>query len=126
MSTATITITQSLATIGDDDVSLEDFGQGTTVVISATIKIDGAVQDITSDTVTLTLKKKRDDVDADAAIQQNAIVAAGAGLAVWTLLPAATNVPPRRYFYDILWVTSAAAEYLLESGEVKVLSRVSD
>jgi hypothetical protein len=122
---ATATITQILATMGDP-MPLNDFARSTTVVINVSIKLDGAVPNITADTVTLTLKKSRRDSDGNAVIQQNANVAGGNGLAVFTLLPATTDVAPRRYFYDILWVTSGAAEYMLDSGQVKVLDRVSD
>lgn len=126
MPKATITIKQSEATIDGDNMPLKEFARGTTVIISGTIKIDGAVQDITSDTVTLTLKKKKDDLDTAAPLQENADVSGGGGAVTFTLLPTETDIPARRYFYDILWVTSAAAEYVLESEEVQVKPRVSD
>ena len=92
------------------------------------ITLNGATPNISADTVTFFMKRSSDDTDADAEIVEAADVAtSGAtGTALFTLTPADTAVDVRGYHYDIVWTRSTGEEYVLESGTVSVLDRVSD
>ena len=109
-------------------MALTDFYPGTTKAFSVTITLNGVAPNITGDTVTLRLKRTRSDADADAVITKAANVAtSGAtGVALFSLTPAETQIAERLYVYDIVWVLSGGAEYVLESDTVTVLERVSE
>jgi hypothetical protein len=109
-------------------MAISNFFPGTTFSLRITINLNGTNPDITADTITFTLKVSDKDIDADAVIQQNADVATEGvdGIATLTLTPATTDVPPRTYHYDLQWIVSTGEEYILDSGTVKILERVSD
>ncbi|MBN2060720.1 MAG: hypothetical protein JW882_09930 [Deltaproteobacteria bacterium] len=110
-------------------MSLSDWYVGTTKEFSGTITLDGETPDISGDTVTLRLKTNKTDTDANAVVSVEAdVVTQGAsGIYEMTVTPAKTkNVDPGAYHYDIEWVTAAGAEYILETGRVNLLARVSD
>jgi hypothetical protein len=124
---ATITIIQQKVDIEMSE-ELKEFEQGTTKIFSVILSLDGANQNITADTVTFTMKRSKFDSDSDAIIQQNADVTTNGatGEAIFTLLPATTQVAARKYYYDITWTLSGGAEYVPKSDIVTVLRRVSD
>jgi hypothetical protein len=108
--------------------ALEGFYQGVTFNFTVTCKIDDVAQDITSDTVTLTFKRRITDADTAAVIKKNADVATqgASGIAIFSLGPSDTNVPAMTYQVDIQWVLNGGAEYVLYRDEIPVYDRVSD
>lgn len=110
-------------------MALTDFYPGTTKTFSVAITHNGAAPDITGDTVTLRIKKRASDSDEAAKLEKTADVAtSGAdGIALFVIEPADTdNISPGAYVYDIVWVLSGGAEYVLETGRVQLFNRVSD
>ena len=110
-------------------MGLTDWPIGTKKQFSGTITFNGETPDISGDTVTLRLKTNKDDTDANAVVSVEADVASqgASGIYKVTVTKAATkDVEPGSYYYDIEWVTSADAEYILEDGRVNLLGRVSD
>ena len=100
---------------------------GTTRKITYTISFEGSAPDITSDTVSLTIKSARSDTDANAKLAKNADVAtSGAiGKAIFNLTPTDTEIDPGKYVYDVIWYTGTD-EYPLEIEDIDILTRVSD
>ena len=107
-------------------MGMKNFYENTTKRFSGTITINGSNPDITSDTVTFTLKSKKTDADMDAIINKTADVSAGAGVFNFNLTKTDTDTTPTRYFYDIVWDLSSGERYVLEEGTVSVLDKVSD
>lgn len=107
---------------------MSNFYEGETVNISGSITFNGSAPDISSDIVTLMVKKNRDDVDSDAKIDVDADVTTdGAnGNYYIDMPPATTTVTPGAYFYEILWFTSGGAKYVLESGSLIIIDRIID
>jgi len=107
---------------------IRDFYLGETVEITVLCKKNGTAQDITADTVTLTMKENKSDADSSAVLQENADVATYgvAGTAYWNLTPAKTEVlEVGTYYVDILWL-DGTDEHIVYDGTVKVMERVSD
>lgn len=110
-------------------MSLENWAVGTTKKFSGTISLNGSAPDISGDTVTLRLKTNKDAADLDAVLTKTADVATQGsdGIYEFTIDPADTSaVDPGTYHYDIEWVRSAGEEYILDTGRLSLLSRVSD
>jgi len=107
--------------------SVEDFYKGETKRISVLCKIDSIAQNITADTVTLTLKENKSDLDTAAILQEDADVSTygGIGIAYWALTPTQTDLDVGTYYIDIAWY-DGSNEYIVYDGTVKVLERVSD
>lgn len=102
---------------------------GTTKAFSGTVTIGGVAPNIASDTVTLRLKTNKTDADAAAVVSKNADCAtSGAGgTYLMEIAPADTAaVAPGKYHYDIVLYRTTGAEYVLETGQVALLDRVSD
>lgn len=106
---------------------LSNFPIGTTVIFTVTILSSGVAPDITGDTVTLTIKINK-DYDDPGVLQKTADVTTqgGSGIAIFELTPSETAIAPMNYVYDIIWNTSTNKEYLLDTGSIKALDRVSD
>lgn len=110
-------------------MGLGDWPIGTTKAFSGSITIGGAAPDISGDIVVLRLKGSRDDLDASAIVTKTADVASQGsnGVYIMEVVPSDTaSVSPGRYYYDIVLERSTGAEYVLESGVVNLLVRVSD
>ena len=110
-------------------VRISDFYPHTTKKLSATCTIGGVAQNITDDTVTLTMKLAKADADSAVVLTSTADVASqGAdGIALFDLSPALTTIAPHvGYFCDITWVRNGGAEYVIYSDVVTVLDRTSD
>jgi hypothetical protein len=107
---------------------ITDFHPGTTKQFTVECQLDGVAQDITSDTVTVTIKDVRSKADTDALLQKAADVASqGAqGIAIFTLTTSDTEIAPGYHYIDVEWVTAAGAEYVVYDERIKVLTRVSD
>ena len=107
--------------------TIEDFYTGETVEITVLCKKDGAAQDITADTVTLTIKENRSDADGSAVLQVDADVATygAAGTAYWNLTPAQTAITVGTYYMDIVWY-DGTKEHIVYDKSIKVIDRVSD
>ncbi len=102
------------------------FHRGTTKTFDVVLSIDGVVQDITGDTVTVNIKERKADVAL--VINQDADVATDGvnGRAIFKLLPATTDIEERKYVIDIRWVTAGGDEYVIYDDEIDCLPRVSD
>lgn len=107
---------------------LKDFFPGTTKRFMVIITFNGESPDITSDTVTFTMKRVMQIGDDKAAIVSAADVIGDGleGKAVFTLSPADTAVAPGSYHYDIVWRVAGGDEHVLARNVVRVLDRVSD
>lgn len=107
--------------------TIEDFYVGETVEITVLCKKAGVAQDITSDTVKLTLKEEKSDADASAVLQVDADVATygAAGTAYWNLTPAQTAITVGTYYMDIVWY-DGTKEHVVYDKSIKVIERVSD
>ena len=110
-------------------MALNSFYPGTTKCFRIAITHDGGAPDITGDVVTFRMKDHPDNPDAEAVVTKVAdVTTAGLqGVAIVALTPSETkNLEPRTYHYDIEWCTANGSEYVLDSGHVLVLVRVSD
>lgn len=107
---------------------LTGFYPGTTKQFAIKISRSGSVVDISGDIVIFTLKQRRSDPDSDALIRKHADVAtSGAtGLAIFELTPGETDIAPRQYYYDVFWRLPDGSEFVILSGAINVLERVSD
>jgi len=106
---------------------IDDFFAGETVEIAVLCKKEGVAQDITSDTVTLTIKENKSDADAAAVLQDDAdVVTYGVtGTAYWNLTPAQTDIDSGTYYVDIVWY-DGAKEHVVYDGTITIMERVSD
>lgn len=107
---------------------IPDIPRGTTLTFNLRLKFDsGQVPDITGDTVTMTVKDSKDDVDPGV-IREDADVSTGGGVAIFVLSATDTDITPKEYYYDIVWTTAAGAVSVLDVGDdtFKILERVSD
>lgn len=108
---------------------ITNFYPGTTKTFSVTITMGGVAQDIRSDTVTVRLKTKLSDSDAQAALTKTAdVTTAGAsGIAAFELTPTDTNITPGNYLIDIVWELSTGEEYIVyHDVTISVFERISD
>jgi len=105
-----------------------DFFLGETVEITVLCKKGGVAQNITADTVTLTIKSSKSDADGAAILQQNADVATygATGTAYWNLEPATTEaLTVGSYYIDIVWY-DGTKEHVVYDRTINVKERVSD
>jgi len=108
-------------------MSLTDFYVGTTKKFTVTITLNDVAVDVTGDTVILRLKSDKADPDVDAVLTSSGDVSGGIlGIVSFSLSPTLTDITPKTYWYDFVWIRSTLDEYVLESGEIKALVRVSD
>jgi hypothetical protein len=110
-------------------MSLRGWPVGTTKQFSGTITLNGETPDISGDTVTLRLKEAKEEKDASAVLTKTADVASQgeSGIYEFNIAPGDTaDITPGAYCYDIEWVTSEDAEYILDSGMLRLEGRVSD
>ena len=107
--------------------TISDIYRGETAEITVLCKRDSVAQDITSDTVTMTLKSNKSDADSSAVLQVDANVATygASGIAYWNLTPAQTDITADNYFIDIAWY-DGTDEFIVYDGTVNIIERVSD
>ena len=104
---------------------MTDFYYKTTKSFDVTITVNGVVQDISGDTVTIILKKKKQDSDAEAVLLKESFENTVSGVAKFIFTPTETNLPIGTYYYEIKWVNGTNV-YIREYDTVKVLERVFD
>jgi len=106
---------------------IDDFYTGETVEITVLCKKEGVAQDITGDTVTLTVKENISDADSSAVLQEDADVTTygAAGTAYWELTTTMTDIDPGTYYLDIVWY-DGTMEHVVYSRAINVLERISD
>ena len=104
---------------------MDDFYQGNTVTIIVTLTDSaGDAVDITGSTLTLTIKKKKND---DALIQKVAVLTDPTnGQATFTLTDTDTDVTADRYVYDVEWVSAAGATKTVYSDVVNIFQPVKE
>ncbi|APF20317.1 hypothetical protein Calab_1531 [Caldithrix abyssi DSM 13497] len=107
---------------------LTQFYEGETKKFQVNITYNGQAPDITNDTVRLLIKEKKEDTDANAKINKTADVATNGvnGQALFTLTDEETKLTPGIYFYEITWALASGEFYVLESGNVRILDRITD
>ena len=105
--------------------SITNFYEKTDQIFTVTISTG---VDITSDTVTLYIKKNINDVNTSAVITSVADVAtSGAtGVAIFTLTDVNTTVTPGSYFYDIIWLKADTTIHVSESASVLIYNRIDE
>lgn len=109
------------------------FYRCTTRTFSLKLKLAGVTQDISGDTVTFRMKRRRSDDDSAAVLSKVADVASegASGVATFTLSVSEldvwdTDIEPGSYYADIEWVRAGGDEYVVYDGVVEVEERVSD
>uniref|UniRef100_A0A6M3IQD5 Uncharacterized protein n=1 Tax=viral metagenome TaxID=1070528 RepID=A0A6M3IQD5_9ZZZZ len=109
-------------------MALSNFYSGTTKNFTLTLTFNDSTVDISSDSVIIRFKSNKDDSDADAVITSSADVTSqgSSGIALFALSKTVTAIDPGSYNYDIEWIRSSGDEYVVESGSVTILERVSD
>lgn len=107
--------------------TIKDFFVGETVEVTVLCKKEGVAQDITSDTVTLTMKANKSDADTAAVLQEDAdVISYGInGTAYWNLTPAQTDIDTGTYYIDIVWY-DGTKEHVVYDKTIKIMERVSD
>lgn len=107
--------------------TLSDILPGTTRTFAITVTDAGGVAvDISADTMTLRIKRRKTDDDADALLTKAAGSMLATGIATFSLLPTDTDLVPGSYYADIEWVTDPGAIYIVYGKEIRVLERVSN
>lgn len=100
---------------------------GTTRTFAITVTdADDVAVDISADTMTLRIKRRKTDDDADALLSKAAGSLLATGVATFSLLPTDTDLVPGSYYADVEWVTNAGAIYIVYSKEIRVPERTSD
>ncbi len=107
---------------------LTDFYEGTTKKFEVNISYNGQKPDITNDTVRILIKEKKEDTDANAKINKMADVTTNGanGQALFTLTDEETKIAPGIYFYEITWALASGEFYVLETGNIRILDRITD
>ncbi len=111
-------------------MTVQDFvrEQGTDEPITLTIKdSDGNAQDITGWTIRLTLKDYPSDTDANAVLQEDAVITnASGGLAQFNLSDSDTDSLEGTYYYDIRYKDSGGDIKVIYSGKFMFHKRVTN
>jgi hypothetical protein len=91
------------------------------------ISVDGAVQDISEDSVTCIFKANKSDADSAAVITAVGGVSSegSLGIAEFNIPKEDTDVDPGTYFWEIKWA-HGDAENIIASSTVKIKERVYD
>ena len=107
---------------------IKNFLRGTTKRFTGICTINFAVQDITSDTVTIRFKKQKSDSDDDAALTKSAdvLTEGSSGIAIFDLTPIETDIPVGNYYVEIFWITSGGDKYVIYDDTITVSEKVSD
>lgn len=107
---------------------LTDIYRKTSKRFKITVKVDNVLQNISTHTVRLLIKKNVADDDGSAIISKDADVATegASGVAIFNLLDTDTNKTPGSYFAEIIWIVSASERYILHHHKIKILETVID
>ena len=107
--------------------TISDIYRGETAEITILCKRDGVAQDITGDTVTMTIKEYKSDPDTGAVLQVDADVASygASGIASWKLTATQTDIDTGNYYIDAVWY-DGTDEFVVYNGTVNIIERVSD
>lgn len=108
-------------------MALRNFYEKTTKIFKIELRFNSVVPDIRGDHISIILKKRKNDLDSEAILYKEADVFSEgeSGIAIFTLTPEDTSIPPETYFYEIKWA-SIDSIYILESDRLSVLDRVFD
>lgn len=87
---------------------------------------DDEAVDISGDTMTARIKRRRGDLDSEALVTRAASSMLATGIASFTLSVADMAIRPGNYYLDVEWVTSGGLVYVAHEQEIKILERVSD
>lgn len=106
---------------------LSDLYPGETRAFTLTVTdSDDEAVDISGDTMTARIKRRRGDLDSEALVTRAASSLLATGVASFTLSVTDLAVRPGNYYLDVEWVTSGSLVYVAHEQEIKVLERVSD
>lgn len=107
--------------------TLSDIWPGTSRLFTITVTdADDEAVDISGDTMTLRIKRRRTDLDVNALVTRAASSLLATGVASFTLTTADTDVTPGSYYADIEWVTAGGLIFIPYDKRIKVLERSSD
>lgn len=106
---------------------LSSFHRATTKAFDIVLLFDDLTQNITRDTVTVTVKKRKADADDSALIKEIAevLTEGGSGKAKFKWTPLITDIEERKYVIDIRWDTVDGNEYIVYDNEITCLPTVS-
>lgn len=106
---------------------MQSFYQKETKSFTAEIKVDGAIRDISGDSVTCIFKSDKSDTDVEAAITATADVSSqgASGIADFAIPKEDTDVTPGTYYWEIKW-RYGDTEKIIASSTVKIKERVYD
>jgi len=106
---------------------LNNFYRGDTRDFAMTFTSNDVAYNITGAKVYFTLKKSKNDTDAQAVLQKTVTSHTDptAGKTTLSLSKTDTNIQPGRYFYDFQVITSGGGVYTFLSGDVEVLEDVT-
>jgi hypothetical protein len=106
---------------------INNFYRGDTVSYAMTFTTNSVAMDITGATIWFTLKKSRNDTDAQAVLQKELTSHSDPthGITTMSLTSTDTNIPCGRYFYDFQVKTLSGNIFTFLSGTVDVLEDVT-
>lgn len=109
-------------------MNIEDFYPGTTITFSGEFKVKGALRDITSDTITLRIKRKQTDTNEESVLEYAAdkVTEGADGIALFVVTDAMSQIPEGEYYCDITWEISGLGERVPHSQMIIALARTSD
>lgn len=119
-------------TISQNDVELtgrlQNFYPGEAFDFTVYCVVDDVAQDITGDTLTITVKSAKSDLDAAALIQKTADVTTygASGYGVFSFTTTDTDLTPGDVYVDIFWERAAGSKRVAYDSPVRILTRVSD
>ena len=89
------------------------------------ITVDGDTPNITTDTVSMTMKRRMEDSQEDAVLDIEADVTTKGieGIAIFSISPSEMTMRPGTYYYEIRWLTGEE-DYPLRIGRIPVFDRV--
>lgn len=108
--------------------TISGFYPGTTVSFSLTILVDSVPPNVTTDTVTWTIKAKNKPDSQALLIASGDVATSGAtGIVLFSLTDEQTaTLPSGTYVSDVVWRTAAGEEYVVLKQNIVILERVSD
>lgn len=109
---------------------LKPLMRGTARTIKVLITKDGSVVDISSDTLTMTVKARKNDTDANKLFSVAGDVStSGANGVGYLSVTGAQSALCRegKYYYDVIWTDATDSEdYEVSWGYLDIIERVSD
>lgn len=101
-----------------------------TPTFTVTVLDNGVAMDLTGYTMTLTVKKNKDDLDSAALLQTTATISTPAtGIGIFSLTRTQTTIPPGLWYYEVqinVGTTNVFPPIHSEEGNFRVLKNLTD